>query len=118
MVEPALTVEMVGDELRVVGRWEPDRAAVAVDGRDVSDCVERVRIETVHCPARAGCGDGCQKTDVDCWHRARCLRLDGDVRVLAPLFEEGRVLVTVSADSLPEPFEFAADQVTGAYIRD
>ena len=32
--------------------------------------------------------------------------------MLAPLFEKGRVLVTVADDSMAEPFEFAADGAT------
>ena len=80
----------------------------------MSDSVERVRFETVHCSAGSGCDTDCQRA-AGCWHKARNLQLDGDVRVLAPLFEKGRVLVAVADDSMAEPFEFAAD---GAALND
>ncbi|WP_419925858.1 hypothetical protein [Candidatus Poriferisocius sp.] len=41
MAEPALEVGMVDGEIRVVDRWEFDCASVGVNGRGVSDSVER-----------------------------------------------------------------------------
>lgn len=114
MAEVALKAEKVNGVLRLVGRWEVTCPAVEVSGRDVSHSVERARFETVHCPVDLGCGTDCQRA-AECWHRVRNLQLGGDVRVLAPLFDAGRVLVAVADDSMAEPFEFAVD---GALLAD
>ena len=104
MADPALAVEMVGGELRVVGRWEFDCASVEVNGCDVSDSVERVRIETVHCPVRRGCdadwqlGQGRAYLDEDAQARLDDARIEVISTIGSLAVEEDCSFVVVCGD--------------------